>query len=460
VRLRRIVVIGVVVSTVVCLAGVQLTGWADTSAAPTPVRSVGVQLPVTDFRAIELDEDRGRLYLAQGVDGGLPLVVTDLDGKLLRRVDAVTDISDVVLSDDHRTLLVAQGFARVVALDAETLTPTATYEAPDGACVYLTEPTGDKIVGGYRDCGIGSGGLLVWSAPDTAPVVYTGGPDYRPVIDASAGAPGLLVAGDTGYSPVTTYVIDVSGASPRIVASRGDTGGNLQDYAVSADGTQVVESVGAPYEHRSYTLPDLGDGTIYPSGVYPADAAWSADGSTVAIARAFTASDDPDVLLYRKDSTVPYYAVDFRSGDDLWKGTVLVNRDGSRAWAVSYNDVYQEVQLLHSFGPGHPPNPPVTDLAVSAHTGTGKNQRTAYYTVTWSSPMTGNLANSVNDYYWWITASTNGGPEQEIWRGRMDSTGTYRGTYSLPRGTTTLTVRFKDFEDWYPPGYDTVTVTP
>jgi hypothetical protein len=53
---------------------------------------------------------RGRLYLAQGVGGGLPLVVTDLDGRLQTRVTAVTDVSDVVLSDDGRTLYAAQGF--------------------------------------------------------------------------------------------------------------------------------------------------------------------------------------------------------------------------------------------------------------------------------------------------------------------------------------------------------------
>jgi hypothetical protein len=73
--------------------------------------------------------------------------------------------------------------------------------------------------------------------------------------------------------------------------------------------------------------------------------------------------------------------------------------------------------------------------------------------------MAGNLANSVNDYYWWITASTNGGAEREFWRGRMDASGKYSLTYALPKGTTTLTVRFKDFEDWYPAGYDTVTLT-
>ncbi|MFJ6673214.1 TolB family protein [Actinosynnema sp. NPDC091369] len=415
------------------------------------VKSVGVRLPVEDLRAVELDEDRGRLYVAQGVGGGDPLVVTDLDGRLVERVPAVTDLSDLALSDDRGTLLAAQAFSGVTALHADTLTVSATYPAPEGACVYTVEPSGDKVVGGFVDCGYGSGGLLVWSRPGVEPVVYTAGPDHRPVIDASPGAPGLLVAGDTGISPVTTYVLDVSGDAPRIVSRREDTGSNLRDYALSPDGTQVVQTVGHPYEHRAYRVPDLSDAVVYPSGVYPADAAWSGDGSTVAIGRASTSAGDPDLYLYDRDGTTPKYAVDFHPDDVLWDGTLLVSRDGTRAWAVSYDDVYQDVQLLHSFGPAHAPNAPVTDLSVRAVTGTGKDKATAFITVDWTSP-TG------EDDYWWITASTNGGPEREFWRGPMAPGGPHALTYALPAGTTTFTVRYKDFWSWYPDGHSTTTV--
>lgn len=443
-------VVGAVVLAVAVPAGPAL---AQPAAVPdvTVHKSVGVQLPVSDLRAIELDEDRGRLYIAQGVGSGNPIVVTDLDGRLLTRITAVTDVSDLVLSDDGTTLLAAQGFARVTAIDADTLTVSATYPAPAGACVYTVEPAGNKIVGGYVDCGIGSGGLLVWSSPDTAPVVYTGGPTYELIIDGSPGAPGLLVAGDTGYSPVTTYVIDVTGGTPQIVARRDNTGSNLRDYAISGDGSEVVETVGSPYEHHSYRLPDLADAVVYPSGVYPADATWSADGSTVVVGRAHTNSD-PDVYFYDKGTTTPKYVVDFHPNDVLWDGTLLVNRDGSRAWAVSYDDTYQQVQLLHSFGPAHPPNPPVTDLTVTARTGTGRNKSTAYLTIGWSSP-TG------PDDYAWITASTNGGPEHEFWRWPMATGGPISLTYALPNGATTFTVRYHDYWNFYPDGFATVTIS-
>src|SRR5258706_1127813 len=133
------------------------------------VKSVGVQLPVEDSRRSEWDGDRNRLSLAQGVGGGLPLVVTDLDGRLQTRVTAVTDVSDVVLSDDGQTLYAAQGFAQIAAVDTATLTVRTVYPAPEGPCVYTVEPSGNKVVGGSVDRGLRPRRLLVWSAPGTGP---------------------------------------------------------------------------------------------------------------------------------------------------------------------------------------------------------------------------------------------------------------------------------------------------
>lgn len=423
---------------------------------PVLVKSVGTQLPVQDLRAMELDEARGRLYFAQGAGSTLPLVVTDLDGTLQKKLTAVTGASDVVLSNDHQQVLVTQDYDRVTALDADTLEPSATYDAPKGACVYSAEPTGDKIVAAFLDCGLGTSGLLIWSAPGTAATVYTDGPNYHPIIAGAAN--GLLVAGDTGYSPVTTYVIDVSGATPTIVSRRENTGENLVDYAVSPDGTEVVETVGHPYEHHSYKLPDLSDSTVYPSGVYPADAAWSGDGSTVAVGRSSTASNDADVLFYAKGSTTPTYAVDFRSSDELWKGTLLLNSAGTRAWAVTYDDTYQNVQLLHSFGPAHPPKAPTTDIHVAATTGSGKNKSTASVTVTWTSPYS-RPGSSTNQQFLQVYATPAGSTARLIGNPELTSAGSFTATYALPRGTTTFTAHYKDFENWYPEATVTTTIT-
>jgi hypothetical protein len=453
---RRTLVASALVVALATSAGL-LTFGSPRAGAATPVKSVGVALPVDDFRAIELDEARGRLYVAQGAvaqgagsGAGLPLVVTDLDGRLLDRVDAVTDISDVELSGDGRTLFAAHGFSQVIALDADTLAITGTYPAPEGVCPYNVQATGGKVVAGYLDCGTGSGGLAIWSAPGTMPLLYTDTANYIPVIDASPGAPGLLVAGDTGYSPVKTYVLDVSGDKPAILGSRPDTGSNLQDYALSPDGSVVVESTGSPYEHRAYHVPDLSDAGVYPSGAYPTDAQWSGDGSTVAIGRG-SAMNDPDVYLYDRGATTPRYVVDFHPRQDLWRSTLLVDKAGTRAWAVT-TDVDEQTMLLHSFGEAHPPIEPVTDLTITAHVGTGKDKHTAYVTATLTFPNTG--LQQV-----WVTASTDGGAEEEFMRGSMDTTGRLTGTYSLPRGTTTFTVRYNDFDHWYPSATATTTLT-
>ncbi|GAB2683935.1 hypothetical protein [Kribbella swartbergensis] len=453
-RARGLALGGLALITLVSV-GVVVAG-PSSADEPVPAKSVGTQLPVQDLRAMEVDEARGRLYLAQGAGSDLPLVVTDLDGVLRSKLSTVTGASDVALTTDRQQVLVTQHYNRVTALDADTLVPSATYAAPDGACVFNAEPAGTKVVAAFLDCGLGTSGLLVWSAPGTTPIVYTDGPDHHPIISSAAN--GIVVAGDTGISPVTTYAIDVSGAAPAIVGKRENTGSNLIDYAVSPDGSEVVETVGHPYEHRSYRLPDLADGTVYPSGVYPADAAWSSDNSTVAVARSSTGSNDADVLFYAKGSTTPTYAVDFRRSDELWKGTLRLNSTGTRAWAVTYDDTYQNVQLLHSFGPSHPPKAPVTDIQVTARTGSGKEKSTAYVTVTWTSPLS-RPGSSTNQQFLQLYATPAGSTARLIGNPELTSAGTFTATYALPRGTTTFTARYKDFENWYPEATVTTTLT-
>ncbi|GAA2760115.1 WD40 repeat domain-containing protein [Actinopolymorpha rutila] len=443
-------IVGAVAAMVAVGPSTLAYGASMAETAPAPVKSLGVPLPVSYFSAIELDEARGRLYVGQSIGHDLPLAVTDLDGRLLSHVDAVKDVTDVTLSDDGRTLFAAQGYDRVTAMDAESLQVTGVYFAPDGVCPTSVEATGGKVVAGYVDCGAGSGGLAVWSAPNTSPRLFTEAVDYNPVLDTSPGAPGLVVAGDRGVTPVKTFVVDISGDTPWIRA-RSTVDGSLRDYAMSPDGTTVVQSSGWPYEHRTYRVPDLADSEIYPSGAYPIDAAWSGDGSTVAVARDPAPSSDPDVYLYARNATVPTYVVDFHPDQAASYRTLLVNRAGTRAWVVT-SDLYGQNVTLHSFGPAHEPNPPYTDLTITAQVGKGKTGHTATVTATLRFPVVGLRQLRV-------TASTNGGAEKEILSGMLDENGQTTGTYDLPRGTTTFTARYTDFDGWFPSKTVTTTLT-
>src|SRR6266496_1005029 len=103
-RVGRVTVIGVVAASALG-AGVASSSLLSRPALAqvSPVKSVGVQLPVQDFRDIELDENGGRLYLAQGVGAGSPLVVTDLDGRLQSRFYSDTDHPDLPSCPTRRT---------------------------------------------------------------------------------------------------------------------------------------------------------------------------------------------------------------------------------------------------------------------------------------------------------------------------------------------------------------------
>ena len=115
---------------VTALVAASPAGADDATPAPL-VKSMGEQLPVADLRGIELDEPRGRLYVAQNGGAAHPLVVTDLDGNLVDEVDHVTHVSDVALSPDGSTLLATQGFTQVTALDPDSFASTDVYPAPD-----------------------------------------------------------------------------------------------------------------------------------------------------------------------------------------------------------------------------------------------------------------------------------------------------------------------------------------
>jgi hypothetical protein len=66
---------------------------------------------------------------------------------------------------------------------------------------------------------------------------------------------------------------------------------------------------------------------------------------------------------------------------------------------------------------------------------------------------------STNQQFLQIYASTDGSTNRLIGNPEMTTAGTFTATYALPRGTTTFTANYKDFENWYLPAAPTTTLT-
>jgi hypothetical protein len=70
----------------------------------------------------------------------------------------------------------------------------------------------------------------------------------------------------------------------------------------------------------------------------------------------------------------------------------------------------------------------------------------------------GSPGSSTNQQFLRVYASTDGSTNRLIANPEMTTTGTFTVTYALPRGTTTFTAHYKDFENWYPTATATTTV--
>lgn len=324
----RLAVAALAVGSVVPLAG---TANADTGPVP---------LPMSSFARIVADSAHGHLFFSPGRTGSA-LVVTDLSGKQVTTIGSLPGATGLALSPDGASLWVAEAKGDALArIDTATLQVVQTITLPAGTCPGDVAVVGTRVVYGYS-CyqygGSGSwGGIGIVDSTDGSVLgAVTSGPGYKPVV--AAGPAGQVFAAEDGLSPTDLYLYDVTGATPVLVAQRAQICSNLQDLAARPDGSQVVTACGSPYEHDVYSADKLASAGVYGSGPYPNAAAWSGDGSVVAVGT--DSAYDIDVRLYAAGASSPLRTVDFGSGQYLQDRGLAVSADGATTWAVT-GDVY------------------------------------------------------------------------------------------------------------------------
>jgi hypothetical protein len=166
-----------------------------------------------------------------------------------------------------------------------------------------------------------------------------------PILDASPGAPGTLVAGAPGQSPVELAVYDVSSGTASRTAyafNPGSTGGgNLADLAVAPDGKDVVTASGAPYYQAVYKLSDLSADGKYQTNTYPNAVDIAPDGTVAAGTDSWY---DPDVHVFKPGISTPVRQYDFprtgtsSGGDTLAARGLAWAPNAGKLFAVSSND--------------------------------------------------------------------------------------------------------------------------
>jgi hypothetical protein len=156
---------------------------------------------------------------------------------------------------------------------------TGSSRAPVTVASGLLAPQWVEYTGGQLWVAEAGNGEIVGINPQSGAKVQVPGSFYDPDLAVSTGAAHTLFVAEDGLSAGSLYRYDVA-ATPRLVASNGFTPqDNIENLAISPDGTRVIPAAGAPYEFEEMSATTLQpDGLIYPANPYPSAVAVSASG--------------------------------------------------------------------------------------------------------------------------------------------------------------------------------------
>ncbi|MFJ8111204.1 Ig-like domain repeat protein [Streptomyces sp. NPDC096132] len=272
-----------------------------------------------------------RVFVADQANGRI--LATDYSGTLVGLNVGFGDVSDLALSDDGATLYAALPSSHaIVALDAATLKINTTYDIGAGVQPYQVAFAGGKLWFSYRttdaDGFHGDLGSVDPSATDPAAAVTlaqlpeTVAPyDNSGLLDADPATPGLLTYAGTANSAGGINLLDVSGATPQVVAKT--DGPRWSGDIDLVPGTSQLLWNG--YRKLSYA-----DGA-FTEGAGLSETAWSGDVSPSGlIATAY----DRHVDVYKTGATTPVRR--FEAGSSSI-GEVAWAPDSSRVFALAGN---------------------------------------------------------------------------------------------------------------------------
>ncbi|WP_327316256.1 YncE family protein [Streptomyces sp. NBC_01235] len=300
--------------------------------ATATAEETSVALPSASFRDIVVDGVHDRVFVSDPTGGSI--VVTDYAGAFVQQITAEEGAAGLVLSADSSKLYVALSTADAIAeIDTATLTETHRYPTGADTSPQSLAMAGGKLWFGYTVGSSGGIGSLDIASPAPEATLVPSGRYwyYAPALASSPADPNVLVAGEEGVSPATLAVYDTATGGLQKRAERLFTSSPsisyLNDFAVTADGQNIVVAANNPSDHQIVRLSDLSSNGYYSSWQFPNAVAVATDG-TVA-----TGASGDFVKTYRPGSTWPSlheYAV-----NDLQRDGLAWAPDENRLFAIT-----------------------------------------------------------------------------------------------------------------------------
>ncbi|GAA2121073.1 YncE family protein [Actinomadura alba] len=267
-----------------------------------------------------------RVFVGDGSAG--KVLAADYSGALVDSVSGVSGVSGLALSDDGATLYAAAaGSHEIVALDAATLDVKARYAVATTEGPRYVAFAGGKVWFTYGDQWDGDLGS-VDPASETDPVTLGRFPQAHPgvwdpaLLDTDPSAPGLLAVGETGLSTNAMAVIDVSGATPQLVAWH-DGDYTLNDGIGDIDLVPGVSEVLVNGMQRNA----YADGKFTAAGSYP-----SGQRADIAANGLVAQINGGKVAVYRPNATQPVRS--YTTGTSSTAAALTWAPDSARIFAL------------------------------------------------------------------------------------------------------------------------------
>jgi hypothetical protein len=304
------------------------------------------------FGTVVVDNTRGHVYVS-GPSANV-VDVLDFSGGHLATIPNLPGAWGMAL--DARYLYVAESTAGSIArIDLDSPAFSVTQLANGLQQPHWLVMTSGKLwasIAVLPCCGWGS---LASIDPKSGRTRVFTDTYYSPDLATSPGVPDTVFLAEDGLSSGSVYRIDVS-APPklRVRASNPMTDEpNIQDLAVSPDGTRLLPAAGGAGSFPELNATTLEfDGLVYPGDTYPVAVATS-PGRGGLLATGLTGGYvSPDIAVYPLGQTSPI----FTATTLTWNGTANVRphglaltADGSRLFAVTDSDVYGTNTIFNSF---------------------------------------------------------------------------------------------------------------
>lgn len=330
-------------------------------AGSSAVAGSGTSVPLgaIGFGSIAVDDANGHVFVSSAAAN--EVLVFDFSGTLVGTIPNVYGAGAMVV---HGTSLyvVERNVGAIEAIDLATLADTGPVAAG------LAQPGWLAFAGGKLWVSVNNSATWVQLASvglDGAVTVFSNTSYYEPDFATTPADPNALFVAEDGLSPGAVYRLDVSSGSPTVVSSNTFTDqSNIEQLAVSPDGTRVIPAAGAPYNFEELSASTLkADGIVYPAQPYPSAVAVGGDLVATGLDHGYSS---PDISVYKLGIPQATFTATTNNANgtaNVVPHGLALSADGSRLFAVTADDVYASEFHLWIFG--LPPTATATSVSVS-----------------------------------------------------------------------------------------------